>query len=264
MAFAKADQLLANEQFFAFRFILETNRQVMHSQVLLRHHRVLLVCNGSAHFHIGDSIFYCEKGDIIFGYKDEYFYAKTSPDCEYIYIDFDGKRAHELFDLKNITTLNRIISGYEDYIFFWKCAFSRISHINVDMTAKSAIVYTFADFVPKLKPNDKVFYKMHRIIDHRFNDPELSLHDVAIELSYNQRYLSYYFHKEFGVRFVQYMNMTRVNFAMTLFEHGIMSVKTAAFLSGYDDQYYFSVLFKENTGMPPEEYVFKVHNIIKK
>ena len=45
---------------------------------------------------------------------------------------------------------------------------------------------------------------------------------------------------------------------VTLFDHGIDSVKNVAFLCGYTDPLYFSNVFKKQIGMSPKEYKNKI------
>jgi len=46
----------------------------------------------------------------------------------------------------------------------------------------------------------------------------------------------------------------RISYAVTLFDHGIDSVKSIALLSGFRDPLYFSSVFRKTVGVAPTEY----------
>ena len=70
----------------------------------------------------------------------------------------------------------------------------------------------------------------------------------------NPKYLSHIFKKEMGMNYSEYLNNARISYAVSLFNHGVDSVKNVAFLSGFNDPLYFSSVFKKNTGLSPKEY----------
>ena len=63
-----------------------------------------------------------------------------------------------------------------------------------------------------------------------------------------------------GITYSEYLKNLRIKYAISLFEHGIESVKNVAFLSGFSDPLYFSTVFKSNIGVPPKEYKNKIKN----
>ena len=77
---------------------------------------------------------------------------------------------------------------------------------------------------------------------------------VAEKLGYNGKYLSHVFREKTGVRYSEYLRSLRIKYAVSLFEHGIDSVKNVAVLSGFSDAMYFSTVFKESVGVSPKEY----------
>lgn len=67
-------------------------------------------------------------------------------------------------------------------------------------------------------------------------------------------YFSNTFSKVFGVAPQRYICQVRVNKAQHLLEHSDQPVKEIAEQVGYDDELYFSRLFKNYVGMPPTVY----------
>ena len=57
-----------------------------------------------------------------------------------------------------------------------------------------------------------------------------------------------------GMGYSEYLKNYRIKYAVTLLEHGIDSVKSVAFLSGFSDPLYFSKVFKNSIGISPKDY----------
>ncbi|HJA25132.1 MAG TPA: response regulator [Candidatus Fournierella merdigallinarum] len=83
----------------------------------------------------------------------------------------------------------------------------------------------------------------------------ISLQSVAEEFGFNYTYLSYLFKKNMGRSPSEYLTACRIERAKELLRRNReYSVKEVAALAGYDDPYYFSRIFKNNTGLSPSEY----------
>lgn len=57
-----------------------------------------------------------------------------------------------------------------------------------------------------------------------------------------------------GKSFIEYITMLRINYAKRLLKEDKLSIKEIAVSCGYNDQYYFSRVFKKNVGFTPTEY----------
>ena len=60
------------------------------------------------------------------------------------------------------------------------------------------------------------------------------------------------FKADTGTTPVEYLNRIRINYAKELLENSTLSVKNIAQMCGFDDQYYFSRVFKKQTGESPK------------
>lgn len=68
-------------------------------------------------------------------------------------------------------------------------------------------------------------------------------------------YLSKVFKESIGETPINYLIQVRINKAKELLAENILSMKEIAIEVGYTDYYYFSKLFKKNTGLSPRAYV---------
>ena len=94
--------------------------------------------------------------------------------------------------------------------------------------------------------------------EEQFVNSELSITKIAEKLGYNSKYLSHHFKEKMGVTYSEYLRSLRIKYAVSLFEHGIDSVKNVALLSGFADPLYFSNVFKKCIGVSPTDYKNKL------
>ncbi|MDO4261437.1 MAG: helix-turn-helix domain-containing protein [Eubacteriales bacterium] len=85
-------------------------------------------------------------------------------------------------------------------------------------------------------------------------DRQLTLSGLSHRFHINSYYLSKLFKQYTDQNFVDYLTGIRIQKAMELIRHGDFSVKEIAGKVGYNDQSYFSKVFKKITGMNPSEY----------
>jgi len=238
-------------------FVLETDPCVMSEKIRLPSHRMSLITAGEGDFFFNGTKIHFSAGNLIFSFKDEEMNAQIKDGCEYMYLEFEGSRADELLRRFNVNKNNRSFSRSDSLIPLWKESLARADKQNVDLVAESILLYTLSRLSPSCPPRDKLIHKLVEILEERFNDPELSISSVSEELSYNPKYLSHLFKEQMGMGFSEYLRTLRIKYAVSLFDHGIDSVKNVALLSGFTDPLYFSGVFKKTVGISPKDYINK-------
>lgn len=96
-----------------------------------------------------------------------------------------------------------------------------------------------------------------RILDYlnrNYNDSSLSLTIVADALKINPSYLSYFFKKQTGENFVDYLNKTRIEKATTLLESTSLSLFEISEKVGYSNYSCLIRIFKKFYGTTPGNY----------
>ena len=91
------------------------------------------------------------------------------------------------------------------------------------------------------------------IINKHFADSN-PLTIAAKELNYSPASLSLLFQKDFGMTFKEYLQQYRINHAKHLLESTSMKVSSISPAVGYQDQKFFTQIFKEHTGQTPSQY----------
>lgn len=91
-------------------------------------------------------------------------------------------------------------------------------------------------------------------IDNHFDELDMSLESVAEHINLSVSYICYLFKKEKNTTFVKYLTDLRINKAKQLLENTNLKISEIAEKVGYGDSYYFSHIFKKNTGYSPKDY----------
>lgn len=235
-------------------FILESDCEVMSKKLTLERHRLVLIKEGGGKFTADQSIINFSKGDIVFLFENESVYASTDGKCKYMYIDFGGSRAEELLTRFDINPKNRWFGGFDGLLPIWNESLSRANDKTIDLAGESMLLYTFSRLNSEAVFKSDIVDKVIEITESRFSDSQLSLSVIADKLGYNAKYVSHLFKQKMGIGYSEYLRSVRIKYAVALFDHGIDSVKNVALLSGFADPFYFSTVFKKQTGLSPKDY----------
>ncbi len=238
-------------------FVFESNPEAMKIKRVLSANCVMLITDGSGSFSFKGEIFSLEKGDLIFGFQGENFFGNPNSDCKYMYINFSGNRAEELFRRFVITPKTRCFKGFDGIIPLWRDSLLSASEATIDLASESILLYTFSRLFKNATSRDSLISKLLEISDTEFTDPDLSVTSISDALGYNPKYISHVFKEKMGVSYSEYLRNLRIKYAVSLFDHGIDSVKNVAFLSGFSDPLYFSTVFKKSLGVSPKDYKSK-------
>ncbi len=98
-----------------------------------------------------------------------------------------------------------------------------------------------------------VIKKAKRYVQEHISEP-VSLHDVATALGISIGYLSTLFTKATGMKFTEYVNQAKIEYAKEIIRKGGHKVYETAYLLGFDNVCYFNKLFKRHAGCTPGQY----------
>jgi len=80
---------------------------------------------------------------------------------------------------------------------------------------------------------------------------------VSEKLNVSESYLMHMFKDQLGVTFNKILIDTRIREAKNLLKSGQYRVKEVAYMVGFNDEKYFTTIFKKQTGLTPSEYIKK-------
>ncbi len=101
--------------------------------------------------------------------------------------------------------------------------------------------------------NREIMKKAISFISQHYSEP-ISLNYVANEVHLNPAYFSTLFKKEIGLSFKEYLNHVRIEESKRLLANSNFSIIDIAIAVGFEDQSYFSKVFKKYTGMTPKQF----------
>lgn len=136
-----------------------------------------------------------------------------------------------LMSLQNITNLDDLCYKLQETIdVFTDCMFNYIPSKGNEIT-KKAIRYISQNF-----------------------SRNLTLDEVADHVHLNSAYFSTLFKQSTGSSFKEYLNMVRIEESKRLLSNTDYSIIDISLATGFEDQSYFSKVFKKYTGLTPKQY----------
>ncbi len=120
----------------------------------------------------------------------------------------------------------------------------------IQLVEKSANVITYES---KEELEGLIYQKMLEKISAAVYS-SISAEDVLSEFNYGKTYLSQLFKKHCGLSIMQYYNSLKIKEAKKLIKEGKLTMAKISEKLGFNNQYYFSRVFKKVEGISPSEY----------
>ena len=133
-----------------------------------------------------------------------------------------------------------------------------LSEINEDEALYKWMIKVFTSFMDEVsrssnKKNMAIVERAMKCMRTNYNK-SLTLSKIAKAAYVNAYYLSHLFKKELGMTVVDYLTKVRIEEAKRLLQNDKMSIIEIALEVGYEDQSYFSKVFKRNEHTTPMVY----------
>jgi two-component system, response regulator YesN len=106
--------------------------------------------------------------------------------------------------------------------------------------------------------NNKVISKAKKFVIENVSK-SISLQEVANTLCISPGYFSTIFKQSAGMNFIDYVTEVRIEKAKKLLKESNLKIYEIAHMTGYDNAYYSSKVFKKTTGITPKEFVMKTN-----
>lgn len=224
-------------------------------------YKVCIVTGGSAILTQGKMHIQIKKGNVFFIFPAVPYTIEGDREFEFMYVSFIGVRANFLMERYGINSKNFSFDGGEELLILWKKSIE-YSPAVTDIAAESVVLFTLSmvadDFLIEEETGTNTenrFLLIKKYIDESFSDAEISLEKLSREFSYNKKYLSTAFKKQFKIGVFEYLYTVRINHACALIDKNYKSAKDLAFLCGFSDPMHFSKVFKKKMKMSPREYI---------
>ena len=241
-------------------FVLETKPQPYTRLKSESVYKVYYVCSGRGYLHTLGKISPIGAGDLFFTFPAHAFAIESVSDLTFMYISFVGLRGNMMLEKLGINGNNFLFRDTSEVQSFWQNAITANAK-TIELISESVLLYTFAFLTNRLLPDGDSHKHHHSVdlikkyVDDHFTDHGFSLESMSDALSYNKKYVSHIFKKQFGIGVIEYVNTVRIQNACTMMEQGFTSVNTIADQCGYADAQYFSKIFKSKIGLSPTQYI---------
>ncbi|HKM29069.1 MAG TPA: helix-turn-helix domain-containing protein [Anaerovoracaceae bacterium] len=110
--------------------------------------------------------------------------------------------------------------------------------------------------------SSSIIAKALQYINRNYKD-KITLTDIENNLNVNGSYFSSLFRHEMGITFTEYLNQVKIDYACQLLETTNLSIIDISLATGYEDQSYFTKVFKKCTGETPKQHRNKAANQIE-
>ena len=121
------------------------------------------------------------------------------------------------------------------------------------MLFRSVDVFTDCMFNYIPDKNSEVIKNAIRYISRNFS-LGLTLEETAAYVHLNPAYFSTLFKRSTGSSFKEYLNMVRIEESKRLLASTELSILDVSLAAGFQDQSYFSKVFRKYTGLTPKQY----------
>lgn len=250
-----------NSDIQTVHFVYETELHHLKQPFLRPIHYVNLVTKGSGVLMYSGREYELNPGTLFFMFPQVAYTIQGSDDFEYIYISYAGSSATRLMSSFGITESNSVYHNFT-HGALWSDAILRITPENANILTESVLFYTLSlvhsiyntDVVADEK-DDNLISSLKSYIDVHYRETDLSISKLSQIFSYSEKYLSAFFKKNMNIRFTEYLNKLRVQYATALMSEGNCKISQISVMCGYRDPMYFSKVFKRHKGYTPTEYI---------
>ena len=180
-----------------------------------------------------------------------YYEADKHEPWQYLWMAFEGETAKRLDQLESpVGSLPRAM--FDELIVAGNNSFSEWGGMTEEYIA--AILHRMiAEIFVHRPPHNQHARRAETYIRTRYNDPALSVEEIAAALSIDRHHLARLFKARYGMTMKEYIINTRINRAAELLRVG-HSVTESALLCGYSDLPNFSKRFRRAYGVSPRQY----------
>lgn len=100
----------------------------------------------------------------------------------------------------------------------------------------------------------RIARRVRSCLEENYADSALTVNGIAQAMNYSANYLGNAFRREYGMTVSDYLTRLRIDIARKLMEDTGLKFYEIAFRVGFNDQHYFSRIFRRVVGLSPREY----------
>lgn len=214
---------------------------------------------GKAKIEFDDEVFIAEPGKVIHGCKKKNLSFKVLGDEEFEHINIyyiadeflnDDSYMNSTFEFET-SNYEEILKSLNELIEI-SSKHQLISKVKLQIQTSLFLRELFTDYKYKKELNEKEFtLEVSKFISENYMN-EITLSTLSERYGEKANRISYLFNKYLNIRPIDYLIQCRMAVAYRLLNEGF-SVKEVSKKVGYNDEFYFSRLFKKSFGVTPSK-----------
>lgn len=222
------------------------------------------VIKGSGYYEVDNNVYHITAGQSFIIYPGETVTYYPDPEDPWIYawVNFYGIEAGELLSFIGFSKHNRVAPAIDSDIIMplfkqmenpSRAASQAVNTKNNGYLHILLSIY-MEQFPGKTEGISKKLQQITDYISERFTDPDLTVNEISDKFWTSRSQLYRDFNKGFGMSPNRYIMQFRVLKAVQMFRQGERSICRIAQATGFNDQFYFSRVFKKITGKTPAHF----------
>lgn len=221
------------------------------------------IINGKGTVTINGSSFEVKKGQcfLVPAYIPVSYCADELDPWEYCWVDFSGDAALELLSLSSLCAKTPVTPVIDDVLPIMKALtqYNDQRFNKVISPLLTGYIYILLSVIARNFPSKNVSKKplitlATEYITANYRCSDLSVEKIACKLGVSRATLCRAFSAELGTTPSKYLTNLRISRAKELFNTVDTSIKVVAYSVGFQDQMYFSKVFKSIVGASPSDY----------
>ncbi len=199
---------------------------------------------GNVEFEIGDKNYPIKSGDVSFMPENLSYNANYS-ECEFIVVHLTECNYNK-FENINIKNSSYVKEEFNNLLNDW--------NKNQSVNSAKSSVYKILQYIAdekKLNEYDNVFIECVNYINANFCNSDLSISEICKKLYISESSLLRKFHKYYNITTKEYLLDLRLRKAIDLLITGKYSINAISKMCGFNDEKYFSRLFKKKYNQSP-------------
>lgn len=220
------------------------------------------VIAGKGYFVTNNEIHTLQAGEsfLIYPHTEVYYYPHYQEPWEYIWIDFRGEEVLRLLSMTNFskqTPVSPFISyNLEPLFHIVEDSGKKIFETERYNAKLRLLLSYYMEYYPKPNVITKIDHVLltKNYIEHNYWKSTLTVMDIVDYSNIERTYLFRLFKEATGKSVLKYLTLYRIQRGCELLKSTKLSVKSIAYSVGYQDQLYFTKVFKKITSYSPTEY----------
>lgn len=234
------------------------------------------IVEGRGYLNVDGENYAATKGDVYILRKKTthtYWSDAKSPWVK-IFFNIRGSLAEKILEEYKLGTKGKVVLNGESLEDDFREMLARVSDNTITQAERfDGAAVDFLKIIIKLANLERmrgnlkgdlmsVEDEMNKLIEYITMNPKriVSNQELGDVIYHSKDYVIKRFFANFGVTPYEYQIQQKIFSAKNLLGHTKMSVKEIASSLGYDDQHYFSYMFKKRCGLSPTQYRKQVHD----